>query len=59
LRDTGIDQLEPIADLAKRVDARGRGQYGEAADPEECEQQPRAHSEIPTPACCIVRLFRF
>ena len=49
LRHAGIDQLEPIADLAKRIDAGGRSQYGEGADPEECEQQPRAHSEIPAP----------
>ena len=49
LRHAGIDQLEPFADLAKCVDARGRGQNGEGADPEECEQQPRANSEIPGP----------
>ena len=44
LRHAGIDQLEPMADLAKRVDARSRGQYGEGADPEEREQQPCADS---------------
>ena len=49
LRNAGIDQLEPLADLAKRVDAGRRGQHREGADPEECEQQPRPHSEIPAP----------
>ncbi len=38
LRHTGIDQLESIADLTKRIDARGGGQHCEGADPEEREQ---------------------
>ena len=45
MRHTGIDQLEPLADLAERVDAGGGGHDGEGADPEEREQQPPAHSE--------------
>ena len=59
LRHAGIDQLEPIADLAKRVDAGCGGQHGEAADPEEGEQQPRAYSEIPALRVVTVRCFRF
>jgi len=51
LRHAGIDQLEPIAHLAKRVDASGGGQHSEAADPEECEQQSPAYSWIPPPRC--------
>jgi hypothetical protein len=48
LRHAGIDQLEPIADLVKCIDAGGRGQHGEGADPEECEQQPCADAKSPT-----------
>ena len=68
LRHAGIDQLEPIADLAKCIDAGRRGQDGEAADREECEQQPRTHSDSPPVppviarggrrGCRNVRLFR-
>ncbi|HKF08739.1 MAG TPA: hypothetical protein VKB89_08465 [Xanthobacteraceae bacterium] len=57
LRHAGIDHLQPIADLAKRVDARGRGQHSEAADAEEGEQQARANSEIQAPRCRSVSLF--
>ena len=43
-----IDQIEPVANLAKRVDAGGGGEDGKAADPEEGEQQSRANPEMPS-----------
>ena len=49
LRHAGIDQLEPVANLAKRVDAGRGGEDGKAADPEEREQQSRANPEMPGP----------
>ena len=52
-------QLEPVADLAKRVDPRGGGKYGEGTDHEEGEQQPRANSKIPVSNRRNDRLLRF
>src|SRR5712671_719811 len=58
LRYAGINELEPLADLPKCVDARARGQNGEAADAEECEQQPRAQAELEIIDQASLRLFR-
>jgi hypothetical protein len=49
LRHAGIHQIEPVANLAKRVDAGRSGKDGKAADPEEGEQQSRANPEMPNP----------
>ena len=47
LRHAGIDQFEPLSDLARRVDASRGGHHCERANPEEREQQPPAYAKIP------------
>jgi hypothetical protein len=59
LRHAGIDQFEPVSDLAESIDTGGGGKNGEGADPEEGEQQPPADAEIPAPEFRTVRLSAF
>ena len=57
LRGASIDQLESIADLTKRIDARGGGQHREGADPDKRKQEPPADSELPSLRSCNMGAF--
>jgi hypothetical protein len=59
LRGASIDQLESIADLTKRIDARGGGQHREGADPDKRKQEPPADSELPSLGSCNAGIRRF
>ena len=50
-RNARLDDVEPVANLPEGVDSGCGSQHGEGADAEEREQQPRAHSEIPSSEC--------